>query len=613
MNDFAFFIKKNENKDINIYLNLVNKLSKVSSLPQPHTTDVFSLNNSIFVQLSTRQKKITKNNRYILLNNSRIDNLNEIKQKYPEISCLSESEIFLELFVKYGENALKKITGPFSFLIMCMKTGSVYGGRDLFGQRPLYYSNNDEFLMVATNIDIFFEFGISKAINNEKVLQFILSNHYKDGKTFYRDINKINGGCSFSFVNNCFTLRKFIQPKDLITDNNQRKSDLIKKFRDEYINVISSITKTIEEDYATTLSGGLDSSSISLISSSTDSKKNAYSHSVHFHGLKEHDFKKTDEKKFVDIVLKNSELKHTYINLDYKNNGPLYKLNTYKMMSQPYGIINGYVHESIYDECRRKNIKYLFDGLFGDEIVSHGIYRLNELVNRGNLLIFLYELIMLRLNGVILSLRGQIKNYFIQPIKNVFKKPFSLSRFNTHELIDFSQLVSSNENYNHFINRYKLERKPTFKSDLDEQLKLFDSGLIEFSLEQLYEISAKNDVECIYPFLDNRIISRALSIPSSLKLKNGITRFYFREALKNILPKELLKRHTKSNISPFSYNQISENFESIFNDLLSETLILDKYIDVKKFKSKLNHKKLSTPEVLIIFNLIELNKWLKMQ
>ena len=74
----------------------------------------FSLNNSIFVQLSTRQEKITKNNRYILLSNSRIDNLYEIKQKYPEISCLSEPENF-KLFVKYGENALKKITGPFLF------------------------------------------------------------------------------------------------------------------------------------------------------------------------------------------------------------------------------------------------------------------------------------------------------------------------------------------------------------------------------------------------------------------------------------------------------------------------------------------------------------------
>ena len=140
-----------------------------------------------------------------------------------------------------------------------------------------------------------------------------------------------------------------------------------------------------------------------------------------------------------------------------------------------------------------------------------------KLVNKGNLFIFFYEIILLRLNGVILSLRNQIKNYLIQPIKNVFKIPFSLSRFTLHKLIDFSEFVLKNKNHDNFLNKYKSERKTIFKSDLDEQLKLFDSGLIEFSLEQLYEISAKNNVECIYPFLDNRIISRALIIPSSLK------------------------------------------------------------------------------------------------
>ena len=106
------------------------------------------------------------------------------------------------------------------------------------------------------------------------------------------------------------------------------------------------------------------------------------------------------------------------------------------MISQPYGIINGYVHESIYQECRKKNIKYLFDGLFGDEIVSHGVYRLNELVKRGSLFSF-YELIMLRLNGVIHSLRNQININLIKPIKNVFKSPISLTRFNTHRAIRF--------------------------------------------------------------------------------------------------------------------------------------------------------------------------------
>ena len=604
MNDFLFYIKKNKN----INNSFSHKFLKVSSFSEPQKVDSIIYNNCECVQISSNSKKIIKKDRFILLSNSRLDNLEEVKEKNPELSNLSEEEIFLELFIRYGESSLKKITGPFSFLIICIDTGVIHGGRDLFGQRPLYYCNNNDFFIAASNIDVFFEFGISRELDDEKILQFILSDHCKDGKTFYREINKVNGGYSFSFINNNINLKRFMKPKDLITKNSI-KGDLIRDFKNKYVNVISSIVKKVDGNYATTLSGGLDSSSISLIASSCDEKKQAYSHSVHFHGLSSNDFKKTDEKNYVDTVIRNSSLIHTYINLDYKKNGPLYKSKNYQMISQPYGIINGYVHESIYEECRKKNIKYLFDGLFGDEIVSHGAYRLNELLKRGSLFSFFYELIMLRLNGVINSLRNQINIHLIKPIKNIFKSPFSLSRFNTHDLSDFSGLLSKNKQFDNFLNKYKTKRQSHFKSDLDEQLKLFDSGLIEFSLEQLYEISAINNVECIYPFLDNRIISQSLIMPSSMKLKNGITRYYFKEAMKSILPRELYERQSKSNISPFSYNQISENIESIFDNLSSDISLSKKYINIEKFKSTIVGKKLSTQEALIIFNLLELNKW----
>ena len=549
MNDFVFYIGKN--KSINNSLS--DKFLKVSSFPEPKTVDNLIFNNSECVLISSNKQKIFKKDNYILLSNSRLDNLDEVKEKNPELSSLSAEEIFLELFIKYGKNSLKKITGPFSFLIICLDTGIVHGGRDLFGQRPLYYCNNNDYFIVANNIDIFFEFGISRELDDEKILQFIFNEHYKDGKTFYRQISKVNGGYSFTFKNDNINLERFMNPRDLVARNSNKSDlDLIEDFKDQYLNVISSIVKKVDENYATTLSGGLDSSSISLIASYSDKKKQAYSHSVHFHGLSSNDFKKTDEKNYVDAVIKNSSLIHTYINLDYKENGPLYKSKNYQMISQPYGIINGYVHESIYQECRKKNIKYLFDGLFGDEIVSHGAYRLNELVKRGSLLSFFYELIMLRLNGVIHSLRNQININLIKPIKNVFKSPISLTRFNTHELSDFSELVLKNQKFDNFLKKYKTNRFSYFKSDLDEQLKLFDSGLIEFSLEQLYEISARNNVECIYPFLDNRIISQSLKMPSSMKLKDGITRYYFKEAMKSILPKELYNRQSKSNFSLIS-------------------------------------------------------------
>ena len=54
---------------------------------------------------------------------------------------------------------------------------------------------------------------------------------------------------------------------------------------------------------------------------------------------------------------------------------------------------------------QKNNIEFLVDGLFGDEVISHGIYRLNELLNKGNIFLFIYELFCLRKNRVIFSLR----------------------------------------------------------------------------------------------------------------------------------------------------------------------------------------------------------------
>ena len=176
------------------------------------------------------------------------------------------------------------------------------------------------------------------------------------------------------------------------------------------------------EKPASTLSGGLDSSSISLLANKF-TKDDLESFSVHFRGLSSNDFKKTDEAKFIQVVLNNSTLKHTHINLDYSTNGPINNPHKIHLDSQPYGIINGFLHESIFDECNKRNIRYLFDGLFGDEVISHGTFRLNELVKSGNILRFLYELIMLRKNKVILSLRNQLNTHLLRPIKIYLNNP----------------------------------------------------------------------------------------------------------------------------------------------------------------------------------------------
>jgi asparagine synthase (glutamine-hydrolysing) len=136
--------------------------------------------------------------------------------------------------------------------------------------------------------------------------------------------------------------------------------------------------------------------------------------------------------------------------------------------------------------------------------------------------------------------------------------------------------------------------------------------MFEFALEQLYEISNQRNIEKIYPFLDKRILKFALNVPTNMKLRNGVTRYYFKEAMKDLFPYELYKRQTKSNISPFANNQIQDNLDAILDEIFQNQSPVESYISKEKLNSFRN-KKLNHAEMLIVYNLYNLNYWLKTQ
>ena len=69
---------------------------------------------------------------------------------------MPEPQIILNLFLKYGEDAFSKINGPFSIVIFDANKKLLYGGRDMFGQRPMYFYDNSEHLIISSKVNIFF-------------------------------------------------------------------------------------------------------------------------------------------------------------------------------------------------------------------------------------------------------------------------------------------------------------------------------------------------------------------------------------------------------------------------------------------------------------------------
>ena len=100
-------------------------------------------------------------------------------------------------------------------MIYYADNNSVVGGRDLFGQRPLYYINRNNYFAVSSDASAFSEFDMPKTINHDKILQFILNEHLKDGESFYQNIKKVNGGNSFVYANNEIKLKDISSPKVL--------------------------------------------------------------------------------------------------------------------------------------------------------------------------------------------------------------------------------------------------------------------------------------------------------------------------------------------------------------------------------------------------------------
>lgn len=52
----------------------------------------------------------------------------------------TDSEVLIHGYEQWGENMLDKLRGMFAFVIFNKNTNEVFGARDFFGIKPLYYA-----------------------------------------------------------------------------------------------------------------------------------------------------------------------------------------------------------------------------------------------------------------------------------------------------------------------------------------------------------------------------------------------------------------------------------------------------------------------------------------
>ena len=88
----------------------------------------------------------------------------------------SDTEVLLHGWEQWGRALPGKLRGMFAFVLWDRTTGTLFGARDLFGIKPLYYYRRGELLLFASEIKAFLAHpGFVKRFNEDRLPDYLSS------------------------------------------------------------------------------------------------------------------------------------------------------------------------------------------------------------------------------------------------------------------------------------------------------------------------------------------------------------------------------------------------------------------------------------------------------
>ena len=207
------------------------------------------------------QPFISKCGRYILIFNGEIYNYEYLANKYfPKLFVKGDTETLMLLLIKHDINKfLSEIEGMFSFVFFDKITNYFVAARDRFGIKPLYYFNDQNTTILASE-----PFPIAKIIkaNHDDISLDEIQSYRRPtpGFSYYSDVLECLPG--FFITNN--NINRWQDSQRNVYQNNYSLDDLIDRLK--YVFNLNTIADTPHTAFQ---SGGIDSSLISYLTRPT--------------------------------------------------------------------------------------------------------------------------------------------------------------------------------------------------------------------------------------------------------------------------------------------------------------------------------------------------------
>nr|WP_315149742.1 asparagine synthase (glutamine-hydrolyzing) [uncultured Flavobacterium sp.] len=316
------------------------------------------------IDLSTGKQPIfSSDNQKLIVFNGEIYNYKSLKQEHLAdyyFKTQSDTEVIIALYEKYGVDSFSLLDGMFAFSIYDKTKNKVYIARDFFGEKPLYYTcNNDNFYWCSELKSLLKVLDEKPELNRKAVNLYFQLTYIPAPYTIYEGIHKLNANHYLEIDCEMLLVKEFAIKANGYTSYKGISKQEAKIITAQKIRESVKSRSISDVPLGTFLSGGVDSSIISLCLAE-QSKQKIETFSI---GFDKKGFDESDKSRTVANIIGSQHHEYIITENDIKNDLHQIILNFDEPFADSSALPTYLVSKRV-----SQNVKVALTGDGGDEV-----------------------------------------------------------------------------------------------------------------------------------------------------------------------------------------------------------------------------------------------------
>ncbi len=499
-----------------------------------------------------------------------------LKERGHVFTSDSDSEAVLHAYEEWGPGCIERLIGMFCFAILDSRRGKVMLGRDRLGIKPLYYHHDGRRLIFANEIKAMLAWpGLRRGVDLNSLYQYLGYEFVPAPRTMFEGIYKLKQGHYALFDVASGTLEENPYWDIIFQPRFKHPGEAVEELR-ALLKLAVKRRLMSDVPLGVFLSGGLDSTTVTALmracgvetvrSFSIAYPDPTFSELEYANAMAEH--YRTEHTVLMIDGLKMEDLETAVYHLDE----PMTDLSAIPLMlicrkarEKVTVVLSGEGGDEVfcgYDRFKASKAAQWLQGIPGLKgVLGLVADRLpDQPQKKGAINIFKRYIDGLRLPADGGHLRWQ---YFLQP-----GQAESLFTDQVAAEVRFDPFLPVREILEHCNSAERVDRE--IYADL--KLSMADSVLMKVD-----KMSMSTALEVRVPFLDHEFVEFTAALPGWFKLKGFTTKYILRQAIKGLVPDQVVNRGKQGYSLPVK-NLLRDQLRPLMEDLLRTSPLVRQYL-----------------------------------